>query len=129
MTSANANLWKSVAQSTERDKPSSVQVNPEGWPILDRVKSDFGVGKADFVTRLLLWFDRQEPRVQLELLRPDGDPVTELVTAKLAELSASGKAPATSIEDACRLIKSLATRIEQAEKARQREFGARPPKK
>lgn len=109
------------------DKPSSVQVYPDGMAVLERARTTFGVGKAELVTRLLNFFDKRSRAAQVSLLDKDGDAIAELVRERFAEIAAASEDRSVaelSLEDCTRVIRLMTERIEQIELARKKQFGS-----
>ncbi len=105
-----------VAEKSDANAPSTVQVNATGVEILTRVKRQLGVGKAELVTRLLMWFDKQPKDVKIALLDSEGDPAAEILRLKLAEMQAAGVAnpvAGTTLDGALALARIAIDRVEQ----------------
>jgi hypothetical protein len=115
--------------SLPAEKRVALQVNlsPQAREVVDGIKDDTGIAKAEVVTRVLQWFAEQDRGVRLAILTRQGDAAAELARIKLAEMAASGTGDVSgmSLDDAVRATKVLLDRIELISTAYQEQLGVK----
>jgi hypothetical protein len=109
-----------------------VQLNPVAHGIIKRIREDTGVPNTEAMARILEYFAGLDRKFRLAIINKDPETRRELARLALREMAAmdaAGEEPPGTVEQSCVLIRALATKIEHAESARQREFGAKGKKK
>lgn len=114
---------------TDAASRSNVPINltPKARAIVEGLKQETGVVKQESVARVLEWFASQSKEFRLAVVTNLGDPIEQLIQARMAELTEAGQVPLT-FDQAQAMVHRLVDHMTAIQKATRREIEDQPGK-